>query len=223
LEGGREVGGVATVAEELNGVLSDYFYGDLAEQMLITIHRSYGEADDLLGSMFMAPEAHDLIGHVRRAFIEQGVKTQAASIPNVRATSEPVIDGRSYFTKITHGKLTLTVSASESSSSLPRYAKYRKGYAELQLPLFGKRPEVYDGPFYAIVTHGPSYGAARSEGPIGFCQIGFPDHRYKSFVHQVDLRRYYAPLFERLHMGEEIIIGQATAELRERIAREMGS
>lgn len=214
---------MATVAEELNAVLNDFFYGDLAEQTLITLHRSYCEADELLGSHFMVPEAHDLIGHVRRAFIEQGLRTQAASIPNVSATSETVIDGRSYFTKVTHGKLTLTVSASESSSSLPRHAEYRKGYAALQYPLFGKKPEVCDGPFYAIVTHGPSYGAAKSERPIGFCQIGFPDHRYKFFVHQVDLRRYYAPLFERLHTGEEIITGQATAELRERIAREAAS
>jgi hypothetical protein len=210
---------LATIAEELNAVLDSYFYGDLAEQTIMTLHRAYGDADELVGSTFMVSEAHDIAPHVRRAYIEQGLRTQASLIPGVVAQSETVSGGGNFFTKVTNGKLTFTVSAADAAGCLPRYAEYRKGYATLQLPLFGKRPEPCDGPFYALVTHGPACGAARLESPIGFCQIGFPNHQYKSFVHRVNLRRLYAPLFARLQAGEEIVIGQATAELRESIKR----
>lgn len=213
---------MATIEEELNSVLDADFYGDLAEQLIINLHRSYLQAGDLVDSIFMAPEAHDLIGHVRRGFIEQGIRTQAALIPNVSATSEKTAEGRSYFSKVASGKLTLTVSAAESPACLPRDAKYRKGYSVLQRSLFDPPPEN-DGAYYAIITHGPSYGSAQSDGLIGFCQVAFPDHEYKCFVHQVDLKKNYAELFARLQAGEEIVIGQATAELRERIRRAKAS
>ncbi len=95
---------------------------------------------------------------------------------------------------------------------------FEAGFASLQLRLFDRQQEAADYLTYGIITHGPSH-AALSELPLRFCQIGFPDREYRGFVHRVDLLRVYASLFRKLQAHEEIVIGEATAELLENIKR----
>jgi hypothetical protein len=143
-------------------------------------------------------------------------------LPGVVAVSEQVPRGGGNYTRVTcDDKLNLTISTADGYSSLPRHAHFRAGYAkQVQFGLFDENePDAVENPYYAIITHGPSYYKTNSELPLAFCQIGFPDSEYSSFIHQVDLLKLYAPLFAKLHANEPIEIGQATAELLENIKR----
>jgi hypothetical protein len=214
---------VESIADQLSRLLKSSFYGERAEQTLIALYQAYEQATELAGSSFMVPEAHDLLPHLRRAFMEQNWRTKMKLLPGVIAESAKVKGGGNFYTKATYDqRLTLTVSSADAPWCLPRHAVFRVGYAAgVQLDLFEKPLEKVDGPFYAIITHGPATGD--SELPLDFCQIGFPDNEYRSFVHRVNLLREYAPLFKRLHAGEEIVIGQATAELLENARKKNAS
>jgi hypothetical protein len=211
-----------SIANELTKLLMGSFYGHRAEQSIIAIYKGYEKAQELTDSNFMEAEAHDLRPHIRRGCIEQGWKTQMKALPGVVATSEKVAGGGNSFAKVTFDdRLTVTISASDAAWSLPRYAEYRKGYAKLQLNLFPTGDiEVIESSRYAIITHGPSPARRTGTLPLAFCQIGFPDNSYTYFVHRVNLFKCYASLFRKLLANEPIVIGEATAELLESIARE---
>jgi hypothetical protein len=117
-------------------------------------------------------------------------------LPGVVAESEKIMGGGNYYTKIIFDDtLTLTLSSADAAWCLPRHAMFRAGYtAEVQLGLFDKRPQKIEGPYYAIVTHGPSRRESSSNLPFDFCQIGFPDNEYKTFVHRVNLLKAYETL-----------------------------
>jgi hypothetical protein len=209
-----------SIAEVLDGVLEKHFYGPVAEQSIIAIYQACETANELTSGTFMTEEAHDVLPQIRHAFAEQIWRTQLKVVSGVVVEKLQTKGGGNYYTKATcDEKLVLTESTSDAAWCLPRHAVFRAGFASIQPGLFDQGPEhVDDDLIYGIITHAPARGPL-TEVPVGFFQIGFPDIDYKTFVYRVDLLKLYQSLFRKLRAHEEIVIGEATAELLENLKR----
>ena len=148
------------------------------------INRGYKTSYLACTDGFPEPEAHDLIGHHRRATNEMGWRTTAqrhglttSVVPNCR---------RTYFhTRVKAGQVVMTESFVKQAGDLIRPADFRGTLAqENQLNLFGP-PSGGDAPgLFAILIHGlHPYFPDR----LAFIEVQFPNADCTAYLDGFDL------------------------------------
>ena len=140
-------------------------------------------------SKFQDEEARDIRPFFRWVQIRSDLRGLPARFTGLSANPER------YHTLVTCGKITLTASAVQDPSEMPRRATYREEYASNQLDLFAE-DAISDGEYlYAILAHGPDPTDHRQPQ---FINIGFPDRHYQGYLHRIDLFERHAALVASL-------------------------
>jgi len=139
---------------------------------------------------FGGSEARFLLPNFRRALTEVALR-RAANDAGLIYAIEKTASGAHEYTTIQAGRISLTASYVDSCRGMPRPAKHRSQYSEIndhlkQLPL---QPVTEDsspsaGDIYAIILHG---SAPDSDETPGFIKLGFPGQSCKSWVEDFDL------------------------------------
>lgn len=145
------------------------------EESIRIVDRAYRHAYELCSEHFAEPEAHDILGDMRRGMIEQGWRTAAKAFEGVDATVSKNAGDNCNHTEVTAGRVVLTESCVRWPTEVVRRAIFRDGLARSnQLVLF---PDLWPAPdpdasLFAIVLHGshPDY-----PDRVAFLEVAFPD------------------------------------------------
>jgi hypothetical protein len=176
-----------SLAERYERLYDESIPPDLGREILRLLAKNFDRVRDFVELHWQGPEAHDLIGVVRRAYIEQDLRAVAGRTPGVTATFEQTGGGRSHYTAISAGRLVITASCTETPQAMPRSAEFRSHNAEaLQLNFFRSNVKLADADVvYGILVYS---GVGRR---LTFAALGFPDRDCDGWLHSVDLRRKY--------------------------------
>jgi hypothetical protein len=182
-----------TLAEEYEQLYDACVQSSLGADFLRLLWKQFIETPDFVEAHWHSPEAHDLLGHVRRANFEQDWRSLGDRTPGVVAAVEHTGKGRSNYTVLTLGRLVLTSSCVDTPFALPRFAEFRRRNAEeRQFDMYQSTAEVLEA-VYAILTYG---GTGKK---LGFAQIAFPDASCQGWLHRIDLRKKYPDVWGDLN------------------------
>jgi hypothetical protein len=183
------------LAEKYDRLYDESMPPALGRELLRVLAKHFDETPDFVESHWQGPEAHDLRGYIRRAYIQQDLRSVANRWePHVTATFERTEKGGSHYTVITAGRLVLTASWIDAPWVMPRSAEFRRQNAET-LQLNWLRPSVApaDGAVYAILVYG---GMGRRPT---FANVAFPDHACEGWLHSVSLREKYPDTWQEIY------------------------
>jgi len=159
---------------------------DMINLLSASYPRSYTEAY----GMFGPNEAHDVLGMIRRARIEEGSREIAARYPNMIATVQTNRKRSQYYTEIRSGRVVMTTSCLTYPQSALRRAEFRKELnlrGQLVLDGFEDERQHKPGTVFAVIAHGPQNIPRDDDAPwegelpkldwsgLGFAFAGFPD------------------------------------------------
>ena len=168
---------------------------DLGQELVRILAKHFDETPDFVESHWQAPEAHDLRGYVRRAYIQQDVRSVANRwAPRVTASFEKTERGGSHYTVVTAGRLVMTASWIEAPWAMPRAAEFRRQNAETrQLSWLRQDETPSDNDVYAILVYG---GMGRR---LMFANIAFPDQACEGWLHSISLRDKYPDTWREIY------------------------
>ena len=152
--------------------------------------------------------AHDLLGHERRAYIEQNLRAFAKRHKINCPKAKLNYARNSFHTELVSGRTVLTASALEWQDQMVREALFRNTMArEPQAHLFDEEiPPDSNDPLYGIICYG--VGARRVDPIPGFVRVAFPNSTCSNYIDAVDLMGKYPTatnkLILRLRRGEGI-------------------
>lgn len=181
----------------------------LKEDIVRGIFAGYEAAiDGVRRDSFGAPEAKDLLPHLRRAHIETvfaeiAVRQRAENVEV--ATGKNRCDNAHRIIKC--GPVWITQSKIESRYQMPREAVFRQSYAEKsQLMLFDEHAceearKTDEEVLYGIVVHKPTSGLL---GLAEFIDIVFPDRHCERIVDRIRLCEECEPVVNDLVDGIEV-------------------
>jgi hypothetical protein len=163
--------------EMFNDLVSD----EIQRQIAIAVVSQYKRAYQDCYENCEPAEAHDLLPHLRRAYIEGVMPDLAARVEGYTTITEKNKAENCWHRSILGDRIRLTQSKVEQREILPRNAEFRKGYARSNQMLFDfmNEKEVCEihseEPLYAIIVHMP---AENDEGVPEFVDLIFPDKDY---------------------------------------------
>lgn len=156
---------------------------EFVQSFLSQLSRVYVESRAKAESDFQEPEMQYMLPHIRRAFSEQLFRETALNA-GLAATVEPNRSGNHTYTLVCTGRLSLTISHVLYTSNVPRPAKFREQYSEINQhlrqrslfePINNASPQ--SGDVYGILLHHLDEKKGE-DGEIlyedGFVEIGFP-------------------------------------------------
>lgn len=167
----------------------------------LTCRREYG-----------GPEGADLLGHMRRAKIDRGLRGVGDAFPDLISGSNLNKANNSHHATLRSRNVLLTASRTEGPGSVPREAIFRRLYAQdPQLDLF--EPNEAPPELYGILYHCPD---PDDESKPGAVIIGFPTRDTKHFIHTIDLQKKFGT-------GPSTVSGEPEPYISEGNAREGGN
>jgi hypothetical protein len=163
------------------------------------IWHGYQETFREVNSRHARPEAHDLLGHERRAYIERELRAMAELYPDTVAMPEWNKTKTAAHTIITRGVIKLTESKVRTPWTIVHPSVFRSEYAEVFQPdLF--QPDEYEerdeiSYIYSIILHGcePSTPSIPS-----FIHVVFPDRDFQTYIHRINLFKKFPDLLDEL-------------------------
>lgn len=182
-------------SEMFNGLVGD----DIQREIAIAVVSQYRRAFEYCYENFEQAEAHDLLPHLRRAYIEEVMPDLAERVEGYTTITEKNKAENCWHRSILGDRIILTQSKVEQRKTLPRDAEFRKGYAKSNQMLFDFMNEdeaselEAEAPLYAIIVHMPPDDNKRLPE---FVDIVFPDKDYKEIV---------GPIIELLDKFPDII------------------
>lgn len=165
------------------------------------VYQRYLTTPDFCKTIWEDREAHDLIGDVRRGFIEQDMRAIGNGVRPDSGTVHPNQKNTSYHTRVVIDGVLLTESKVDSPRSMARDAEFRRDYAnEYQIPFVSEDfPEREVAPedisVYGIVIHTP---ADDFRTLPGFIHIAFPDQDYSRYVSRIDLLKEFPDIAQMI-------------------------
>lgn len=165
----------------------------LLERIVEIILRSYESAFDHCDGSFASPEAHDLIGHYRRATIETALGALEASFP-IDVPKPTNATDSAHHAEVRYRNTVLTQHKIEKERAPIPHAEFRATLAiDSTVPMFYIPPEMGDpSSLWAAVVHGSRRPLDRVPA---FLRVVFPDetgrHAYRP---SVDLFARFASL-----------------------------
>lgn len=182
------------------------FDGSVPPRAQLAILRStvvnYAEAHYLTRERFDRFSRHDVLPHIRRAYIDQGLRAVAVA-QRLRGGADAALNaaGNSYHAEIVAGRTVLTASAVDSPDQMVRHAIFRETLArnpQRALPGLEPAAPAATANLYGIIVYGP--GDRRGDPRLpGFVRVVFPDPSCSIYVGDpVDLMARFAPQYEEL-------------------------
>lgn len=205
--------------------LKAMFLKDVPEPFLsdvVALYRSaYAEAFKQEYRRFAFSEAHDVLGHNRRAIIEGSIRDIAARYPQMKAGVYQNKRRTQYYTEIRSGCTVLTVSCLPYPQSQLRKADFRAQYSRTLQHSIGTIQEdtvMADGAVFAVLAHGPLTvnGLKLDWSQLGFAFVGFPTSNFKSWEGKIEMMSAYGRPLATEGAAEENI----TADFMPRIRRD---
>lgn len=169
--------------EEFNLSLSERVQSDFVKMLFEML----GKAPEV-ASAFDPPERHDVIGHIRQALVNQGLRAVAR---RHSLEAEPIknVAKNSFHTEVRVGRVLLTTAQVQSPSQVVREALYRDTLAELaQGSFFDKPKPSKDALLYAILLWGVHKNLPTAPA---FAHIQFPASSFVYVGGGVDLFRKF--------------------------------
>lgn len=159
------------------------------------------------------PEAHDLVGHTRRALIERHFRSLARD--QIVMTADTFLNAQKtqYFTEARAGNIVMTQSCLRFLGQTPRHADFRAEYARTRQHTFDEiiPDEVLEeGAVFAILVHGPMPNNWRVPA---FAYAAFPSDDCRRWVGQIELLHAFSPQVVTQGAAPEIIEDQANPNL----------
>jgi hypothetical protein len=158
-------------------------------------------------SKYAEAQARDLVGHCRRAKIEEELLGIVTLFPDVTISTHTYENNTGHYNEITCGCVRITQSHISQPSDVPRQAKFRATLAQNgQQELFTTTTNLSDsGYLYAILTHGVDENSERRSWPA-FIKIQFPDQNCSRYLDEgidlsarfPELRDAYIPTANRI-------------------------
>lgn len=177
-------------------LLLDTFPDGFFPAWIEQIQRAYREAHHYCEGRLRKEEAHDLLGHLRRALAEDGTQRVANRFaPAVACTAHQNAAPNYYHRVLSCGRLRLVEGYSQSAKDVLRSAKHRREYAGSQgefwpsmvpaVPLAAERDAIF-----GIIQH----GAHPEDRCIpGYVKVFFPTADCDRYVTGVDLLSRFPP------------------------------
>jgi hypothetical protein len=188
----------------MKGVLTDELWPffqraeppGLLDDVLTALSRGYERASQHAHQLLPGPDAHDVLGHLRRGEINASLRLVARD-HSIYASANLNKNGGSYHTLIAFNGVMLTAATVHKRGELVRPAVHRANLARNSqmalLPEF-EEPEPPDGAYvYAVLLHGPD---PLNPAVPAFVDLAFPDLRFSSYLLRVDLRERYNVLLQ---------------------------
>jgi len=172
--------------EMFNDLVSDRIQRQIAIAVVSQYKRAYRDCYENCER----EEAHDLLPHLRRAYIEGVMPDLAERVEGYTTITKKNKAENCWHRSILGDRIRLTQSKVEQREILPRNAEFRKGYARSNQMFFDfmNENEVSEidseEPLYAIIAHMP---AENDKGAPEFVDILFPDKDYKEIVGRIKL------------------------------------
>lgn len=166
---------------------------------------------------FSLHEAKNLLPHYQRAMVESSLRKTAQEFGLETLVGKNTNKNTNY-TKVISGKLVITASAVQSSDTKVRKAIFRSQLAEAphkQLALFKDEHEqkAIDGDsYYCIILH--PVATWDSERQSDFINLAFPSRDCKSYICNIDLKRFLS-VYSGEPPAEEYIKDEAFPTLKD--------
>ncbi len=172
------------------------FHEQVTEEFILDwyalIEDAYPTALRQTYGMYSPFEAHDMVGHHRRAIIEGSLREMTRRHPGVEATPNRNKRETQNYTEVRIGsRVVLTQSALPFPNAHLRPADFRSQYARtLQYALPGIREDtvIEDDAVFAVLAHGPE---TDDWSKLGFAFVGFPSANFRHWIGEIDLIKEY--------------------------------
>ena len=189
--------------EMFNDLVSDGIQRQIAIAVVSQYKRAYRDCYENCER----EEAHDLLPHLRRAYIEGVMPDLAERVEGYTTITKKNKAENCWHRSILGDRIRLTQSKVEQQEILPRNAEFRKGYAESNQMLldFMNEDEAsmldVEVPLYAIIAHMP---VENNKGAPEFVDILFPDKDYKEIVGRIKLLNKFPDIVPEITQEETI-------------------
>lgn len=152
----------------------------------------YAETHRWAYANFPAPEARDLLPHLRRAVVEKTVAQVAADCPGVQQSAQLNAGRNCRHREVRAGCILLTTSYTEAPARMVRDAQFRLTLAESNQPyLFEELDKRLRGnAVYALILHGPH---VIEPSTLGFLRLAFPAPDLNGYLENVDMFSLFQP------------------------------
>ena len=203
-----------TDAEYLT-LLRDAFSEDFSKALLQGVVTAHRAARDHLKRTFDREERHNLLGHIRRAKLNEEVVAIGERF-KVKVDWKPYGRGSGYYLLVSSKRIFLIICVVHSRKTMVRDAEYRRMLArynetsQQKFSFMPKRAEAHDSQHLCILIH----GRRRGKDYPAFADIAFPDKTFRNWICRLNLFQEFPALVEKL-----IIQREAEAQPRQRRAR----
>ena len=188
--------------EEIRAAFAQEFDSEFMEDTVRCLFACYKAAAQHCRDNFPREEAHDLLPIYRRALIEKEWRALAERYSNVRAVTVANEVGSSFASRISTGRMILTVCAVDSPGAMFRDAEFRKNLArDNQFGLF-ESPEalVSDPRYFGVLLHGPD---ALDASRPAFANVAFPSADCTRYIANLALFRICEPVVDSLTKDQQ--------------------
>jgi hypothetical protein len=176
-------------SEEYRQKLTAAFSPEILKALLLAVADAYRTTPEHCKRHFDLPDRHDLIGHIRRARIHEGIRGVAERF-SLKAEDGPNLNGSSRFLSIFSGEIRMICCKISTKRSMLRPAKIRKVLAkdnyDAQHLLFGEDPARTEEALQhlAVLVHAPK---GRSRDQAGFIDIVIPNRPFTQYMKRLEL------------------------------------
>ena len=174
---------------ECRELLRRDFSPEVLRAFLLAVGGAYKAAADHCKKHIEKEERHDVLGHVRRAKLDEGIRGVGERF-SIESKTIPNANGSAYFMTLLSGEFRLICCLAHSPRDMVRPAKTRKLWAKYNfepqatlgfIPLLEK---LEGDKHLAILMHGPR-GLHRDEA--GYCDIVIPNPSFTSYAGRIKL------------------------------------
>lgn len=192
---------------------------------VVMLYRAaYAEAFKQEYRRFAPSEAHDVLGHNRRAIIEGSLRDIVARHHGMKASVQQNRRGTQSYTEIRSGQVVLTESCLPYPQSQLRQADFRGQYARTLQHSIGTIQEdtvIEDGAVFAVLVHGPQMaeGLKLDWVQLGYAFAGFPTTNFRSWEGKIEMMTAYGRPLATESAAEEHI----TVDFMPKVRRDHGT
>jgi hypothetical protein len=193
-----------TDAEYL-AILKDALSTDFLKSLLYAVVTAHRSAPSHVSRNFDKPERLNLLGHIRRAKLNEEVIAVGERF-KVRTDWRAYGRGSGYYVLVSSKRIFLVICAVRSKRTMVRDAEYRRALAmynemaQTKLSFMPDIPTPQDSQHLCILIHGRRKG----KNSPAFADIAFPDKTFTEWICRLDLFREFPALVDRLILKPEM-------------------
>lgn len=171
-------------------------------QGVVTAHRA---APSHLNRSFDKPERHNLLGHIRRAKLNEEVIALGERF-KVKADWKAYGRGSGYYVLVSSKRIFMVICVVRSKRTMVRDAEYRRALAhynettQQKFAFIPDAPKVEDSQHLCVLIHGRRKG---KDHPA-FADVAFPDKTFGEWICRLDLFREFPALVDKLILKPEM-------------------